>query len=87
MVHLATERTTLFIKYIHMYELFATFCILVNGVPECTTYSDNEKQVYKDLKTCEERAEYRFYETADGFLRYDIPFESIIIGCKGGEES
>ena len=70
-----------------MYELFATFCILVNGVPECTTYSDTQEQVYKDLKACEERAEYRFYETADGFLRYDIPFESIIIGCKGGEES
>ena len=52
-----------------MYELFATFCILVNGVPECTTYSDNKKIIYKDLKTCEERAEYRFYETAGGFMQ------------------
>jgi len=70
-----------------MYELFATFCILVNGVPECTTYSDTQKMIYKDLKTCEERAEYRFYETAGGFIQYNIPFETIVIGCKGGEDS
>lgn len=83
MVHLATERTIT----INMYKLFATFCILVNGVAECTTYDDNDKKIYKDLKTCEERAEVRFYETAGGFMQYNILFESIVIGCKGGDES
>jgi hypothetical protein len=70
-----------------MFKLFATFCILVSGVPECTTYSDNEKKIYNELKECEERAEHRFYETVGGFLKYDIPFESIVIGCEGGEDS
>ena len=70
-----------------MYELFATFCILVNGVPECITYSDTQKQIYKELKACEEMAEHRFYETAEGFIQYNIPFESIVIGCKGGGDS
>ena len=83
MAHLATERAL----NTYMYELFATMCILVNGVSECTTYADTQDQIYKELRACEERAEVRFYETLSGFMMADIPFESIVVGCKGGEES
>ena len=40
-----------------------------------------------DSRSRKEKAEYRFYETAGGFMQYNIPFESIVIGCKGGDES
>jgi hypothetical protein len=70
-----------------MFKLFATMCILVNGIPECTTYSDNKDEIFKTLVECEQRAEVRFYETMGGIMAYDIPFESITIGCKGEENS
>ena len=64
-----------------MYELFATFCVLVNGVPECTNYDDSDEKIYQELAKCEEMAEYRFYGMTDVFARYQQPYEKIVIGC------
>ena len=70
-----------------MFKLFASMCILVNGIPECTTYSDNKAEIFQTLIECEQKAEVRFYETMGGFISANIPFESITIGCKGWEDS
>jgi hypothetical protein len=57
-------------------------CILMNGVPECTTYYENTKQTYPTQQVCEQSAGVKFYEMTDTFIRMDIPFESIVIDCE-----
>ena len=57
-------------------------CILANGVPECTTYHENTKQIFDTQQLCEQAAEIKFYEMTDTFIQMDIPFESIVIGCE-----
>ena len=57
-------------------------CILMNGVPECTTYYENTKQTYPTQQVCEQSAGVKFYEMTDTFIRMDIPFESIVINCE-----
>ncbi len=57
-------------------------CILANGVPECTTYYEDTKQTFPTQQVCEQAAEDKFYEMTDAFIRMDIPFESIVIGCE-----
>jgi len=69
-----------------MFNIFATMCLLVNGVVECSTYNDNREGVFQELKACEERAEYRFYETVGGFINNDYPFKSITVGCRSDED-
>ena len=65
-----------------MYKLFAIMCILVNGESQCTVYNDTQQGEFKDVITCEQQAEYRFYTMMDGFAQYNIPFEKIIVGCE-----
>ncbi len=62
-------------------------CVLVNGEVECTTYQDNQRQIFNDLMSCEKQAEYRFYTMMDGFHRMNVPYEKIVIGCEGGNKS
>ncbi len=57
-------------------------CILVNGVPECTTYYEDTGQSYPTQELCDQAASDKFYEMTDAFIRMDIPFESIVIGCE-----
>ena len=57
-------------------------CILANGVPECTTYHEDTKQIFPTQQLCEQAAGDKFYEMTDAFIRMDIPFESIVIGCE-----
>jgi len=61
-------------------------CVLVNGELQCTDYHDNQMQVFSELNKCEEQAEYRFYAMTDTFLRMNIPFESIKIGCRTDDD-
>jgi hypothetical protein len=67
--------------------MFLVLCLLVNGELQCTEYQDSERQVFKKLTDCEKSAEYRFYTMTDSFLKADVPFETIQIGCQAGEES
>jgi len=70
-----------------MFKLVATMCLLVNVVPECITYSDSKAELFKTIVECDQKAEVRFYETMAGFMKYDIPFQSITIGCKNDKDS
>ena len=83
MAHLATERAT---RKDDMFKVVAFFCILVNGVPECTRYEHNSKTLYPELIACEKVAEEHFYGMMEDFIRFDIPFESLIIGCEKEED-
>ena len=69
-----------------MFKMFAMMCLLTNGVSDCTLYNDSEQQVFPDQITCEQAASDRFYEMMDGFIRYNIPFEVIEIGCVESED-
>ena len=69
-----------------MYKLFMTMCLLVNGAVECVDYNDSDQVVYQELAKCEQAASDRFYEMMDGFIRYNIPFEVIEIGCVESED-
>ena len=69
-----------------MFKMFAVMCLLTNGVSDCTLYNDSERQVFPDQITCEQAASDRFYEMMDGFIRYNIPFETIEIGCVKSED-
>jgi len=64
-----------------MFKMFAVMCLLTNGAVNCTLYNDSEQQVFPDQTTCEQAASDRFYEMMDGFIQYNIPFETIEIGC------
>lgn len=57
-------------------------CFLVNGAVECTPYDDSEQRVYQTLAQCEKDAQYRFYGLTDIFIRYEQPYEQIVIGCE-----
>ena len=65
-----------------MFKMVLVMCILANGVPECTTYYEDTKQTYPTQQACEQAAGDKFYEMTDTFIRMDIPFESIVIGCE-----
>ena len=65
-----------------MFKLFAVMCFLVNGAVECTPYDDSEQRVYQTLAQCEKDAQYRFYGLTDIFIRYEQPYEQIVIGCE-----
>ena len=69
-----------------MFKMFAIMCILVNGQPQCTQYNDSYQQTFANKIACEQAASERFYTMMDGFIKYDIPFESIVIGCKSQED-
>ena len=64
-----------------MFKMFAIMCILVNGTTECTLYNDRQDLSFPDAITCEQAAGDRFHEMMDQFLKYDIPFETIEVGC------
>jgi len=68
-----------------MFKMFAIMCILINGQPQCTEYSDSMQQTFADQISCEQMASTRFYEMMDGFIAYNIPFEEIVVGCKKEE--
>tara|TARA_B100001175_G_scaffold294792_1_gene282341 strand:+ start:83 stop:295 length:213 start_codon:yes stop_codon:yes gene_type:complete len=70
-----------------MFKMFAIICLLVNGEPQCTQYSDSHMQIFDNKIACEQAASARFYEMMDGFIQYNIPFEQITIGCEGSEDS
>ena len=72
-------------KY-NMYKLFAIICVLVNGELDCTLYDDSENQVFQTLARCNQQAEYRFYGMAEVFGAYQIPYDSMEVGCKEIEE-
>ena len=57
-------------------------CFLVNGAVECSGYDDSEQRVYQTLAECEKDAQYRFYGLTDIFIRYEQPYEQIVIGCE-----
>ena len=65
-----------------MFKLFAVMCFLVNSAVECTPYDDSEQRVYQTLAQCEKDAQYRFYGLTDIFIRYEQPYEQIVIGCE-----
>jgi len=69
-----------------MFKMFAVMCLLTNGVSDCTLYNDSQQQVFPDQIACEQAASDRFYEMMDGFIRYNIPFETIEIGCVKSED-
>jgi len=69
-----------------MFKMFAVMCLLTNGVSDCTLYNDSEQQVFPDQIACEQAASDRFYVMMDGFIRYNIPFETIEIGCVKSED-
>ena len=69
-----------------MFKMFAVMCLLTNGAVNCTLYNDSEQQVFPDQTTCEQSASDRFYEMIDGFIQYNIPFETIEIGCVESED-
>ena len=64
-----------------MFKMVLVMCILANGIPECTTYYEDTKQIFPTQQLCEQAAGDKFYEMTDAFIRMDIPFESIVIGC------
>ncbi len=70
-----------------MFKMFAIICLLVNGEPQCTQYSDSYQQTFDKQIHCEQAAGDRFYEMMDGFIKYNIPFEEITIGCEGSQDS
>ena len=69
-----------------MFKMFAVMCLLTNGAVNCTLYNDSEQQVFPDQIACEQSASDRFYEMMDGFIQYNIPFETIEIGCVNSED-
>ncbi len=69
-----------------MYKLFAIICVFVNGELDCTLYDDSEKQIFKTLAECDKQAQYRFYGMAEVFDAYEIPFDTMEVGCKNEEE-
>ena len=63
-------------------------CVLVNGEVQCTNYDDSQKEIFKQLATCEQNAAMRFYGMADVFARYQQPYQTLIVGCvKADKES
>ncbi len=70
-----------------MYKLFAVLCIMTAGELECTTYDDSEKQVFRSLNECDKQASYRFYGMAEVFDAYNIPWDTMEVGCVNDEES
>tara|TARA_Y100000114_G_scaffold49201_1_gene44879 strand:- start:6716 stop:6928 length:213 start_codon:yes stop_codon:yes gene_type:complete len=70
-----------------MYKLFAVICIMTAGELQCTTYDDSEKQMFKSLQDCDKQAAYRFYGMAEVFDAYQIPWDTMEVGCEAGEES
>jgi hypothetical protein len=65
-----------------MFKMVLVMCILVNDVPECTTYYEDTKQTYPTQQVCEQEAGDKFYEMTGAFVQNNIPFESIGIGCE-----
>ena len=61
-------------------------CVLVSGEVQCTNYGDSEKQVFNELAKCEQNAAMRFYGMADVFLRYEQPYERLIVGCEKADK-
>tara|TARA_B100000579_G_scaffold429035_3_gene440166 strand:+ start:332 stop:544 length:213 start_codon:yes stop_codon:yes gene_type:complete len=70
-----------------MYKLFAIICIMANGELQCTSYDDSEKQIFKSLQDCDKQASFRFYGMAEVFDAYQIPWDTMEVGCVQGEES
>tara|TARA_B100000214_G_C23566320_1_gene445251 strand:- start:273 stop:485 length:213 start_codon:yes stop_codon:yes gene_type:complete len=68
-----------------MYKLFAVLCVMANGL-DCTLYDDSEKQIFKTLAECDQQAQYRFYGMAELFDAYNIPYQTLEVGCKLEEE-
>ncbi len=69
-----------------MYKLFAILCVITNGVQDCTLYDDSEKQIFKTLAECDQQAQYRFYGMAEVFDAYNIPYETMEVGCQLEQE-
>ena len=70
-----------------MYKLFAVICIMTAGELQCPTYDDSEKQMFKSLQDCDKQAADRFYGMAEVFDAYQIPWDTMEVGCEAGDES
>lgn len=70
-----------------MFKLFAILCIMTSGELQCTTYDDSEDQIFKSLQACDKQAAYRFYGMAEVFDAYQIPYDSMEVGCETRDES
>ena len=81
MAHLATERA-----FDIMYKLFAILCVMAKGAVDCTLYDDSEKQIFNSLAECDQQAQYRFYGMAEVFEAYNIPYETMQVGCELEQE-
>jgi len=65
-----------------MFKMIAVMCILVNGEPVCTTYEHNSQQEFATAELCDKKAGSHFYEMMDSFIKSDIPFETVAVGCE-----
>ena len=59
---------------------------MANGAIDCTLYDDSEKQIFETLAECDQQAQYRFYGMAEVFEAYDIPYETMQVGCELEQE-
>ncbi len=59
---------------------------MANGALDCTLYDDSEQQIFNTLAECDQQAQYRFYGMAEVFHAYDIPYESLEVGCVDNEQ-
>ena len=54
---------------------------MANGELQCTSYDDSEKQIFKSLQDCDKQASFRFYGMAEVFDAYQIPWDTMEVGC------
>tara|TARA_Y100000992_G_scaffold160638_1_gene107501 strand:+ start:241 stop:414 length:174 start_codon:yes stop_codon:yes gene_type:complete len=55
---------------------------MTSGELQCTSYDDSEKQIFKSLQECDKQASYRFYGMAEVFDAYQIPWDTMEVGCE-----
>ena len=54
-----------------MWELIAVLCTM-GSLETCQVFPDNEGRIFKDMRKCEQYAEYRFYDTMEEIRLRDL---------------
>ena len=75
-----------------MFKMFAVICILVwpdytmESELQCTTYYETDGRTFSTVESCEEAAVKKLKMTLAGMDTYGADYESITVGCEGGDD-
>ena len=65
-----------------MWKIIAILCVLNTGELVCTTHYETIHRTFPQEAVCLEEAEAKFYTMAESFTTWDVPFETLEVGCE-----